>query len=200
MLSNAAIIAKAIEKFVAQAKGRIFTLGPVVVKTLHRNAEGLVVRVDVQPKWEDLAGTLVECPVLYIRGGDGLVIPPMREGDVCLAMFSMVPLQDLIVDKEHHKPHSDRRHSANDCLVLAGSLLLDSEIGPGVGLPAGYTSEDLVIMQKPGRGIWMKDDNSIIIGNLTATGSNLRAVGVDQDSAVAAISADANTKVYIGKN
>lgn len=72
---------------------------------------------------------LVNCPVIFLGGGDGFLTFPVQSGDDCLVLFNDRDIDNWFAGSSTSAPHSPRLHSFSDGLIIVGPRRL-SEVIP----------------------------------------------------------------------
>lgn len=186
--------ARMVQHAIERRVHEISTSALVIIKTVKKDARGLPRTADV---------VLKHAPGVTIPGArltfepllGHVIVPPVQEGDVWLCAFTYVPLDDLVIDKEARELEAHARwHDVTDA-VLVKRLVTDNEDLPAP--PSGYNaSTDYLVMDKNGKGVWLKGNGQVVLGNLKGT---LKRVTVEGDAVSGGVIQPGSSEVYVGQ-
>jgi hypothetical protein len=71
---------------------------------------------------------LVDCPVIILSGGDGVITFPIKVGDTCLVLFNDRDIDNWFSSGQVMGPASPRLHSFADGIVLVGVRSLKTPV------------------------------------------------------------------------
>lgn len=63
---------------------------------------------------------LVDCPVIFLSGGDSRITMPIKEGDSCLILFNDEDIDNWFTSGNKLSPNTNRMHSLTDGFILVG--------------------------------------------------------------------------------
>lgn len=168
------------------------TVALVIIEKVNLNENGVPRSVDIRLKHEPKADLIPDCPLAMLTDGTAYAMPPIKEGAVALAIFSMVALDDLIVDKKAHPlVQKSRAFSRMDAIVLPGFPVTNFPLDA----PALYKPEEDFLIHHPDAGSILMDasHDRIILGN---PDSSLVGVVIGIAAGPSAVHSD---KVFIGE-
>jgi len=122
-------IAGAINQIINERFNSLWTIAPFKVLSVDR----LNFRCDLKMKYT-YNGVDVLAPAARIwfpRGGDSIIMYPIKEGDTVLVLFSKINLKTAIVDDKYRDADTIVSYSLEDAIVL-GAFVLDSEFGEAI--------------------------------------------------------------------
>jgi hypothetical protein len=107
-----------------------------------RDSAGKETRKNYQP--------LINCPVMYLRGGTGRITLPITKGDPCIILFCDRDIDNWLESGVIAGPNSDRLHDMNDALALVG-LSFSSNVVSGYiqnGISIKFSTSEISLEDK----------------------------------------------------
>lgn len=120
---------------------------------------------------------LLDCPVISLGGGDGVLTFPVAEGDECLALFNDRDMDNWIAGSTGAASPTPRLHSFADAILLVGLRSLANKI-------TNYNTDAIELRTKDGLSkvsidttdgsvtIFAGEDTTVLLeqgGNITVT-------------------------------
>jgi len=101
---------------------------------------------------------ILEVPVQFIKGGDFVIRPPVKNGDTVLVVFSERALDYLLIDGTPQDPRFKRRHALDDAIAIPG-LLNQSE----AKLPPEHAEDMLVYHRQTGSKVVLRQSGDLLV-------------------------------------
>lgn len=144
----------------------IWTLIPCVVDTV--NQQAMTVDISIKVTRPNKYLKIEKVPVVFPRGGNSIILMPIKSGDVVLVGFSKYSLQSLLTDIQvviKDNLDRERKFHYSDAIILAG-FVLENEKGSQLMAGANFEipDDDITIVAEDqvnvGRILYLLDRQS----------------------------------------